>query len=107
MIATTRITLLRETIIVDEYGDSKDSYNAVATGIPAHIWEIEQTYFLPADGRETTIRKPKGMLNTTETVVKGDRLLDETTNTYYAVEHVFNNSSIVWAGPTRLRLAVV
>ena len=103
MLATSRLTLLKNTTSTDDYGDETDSYRAVGE-VFGHVGERARTVFDPQSGRYDTVRRYQGLVPYGTTVEKGYRLLHEATGTYYYVEHVLTS---VAHGPVRLELKTV
>lgn len=106
-VATTTCRILNESIGTNEYGDSIDSYQAVKSGVPAHIWEEEYSAGEPTDGSLHTYRRLVAMLPSGTDVQKGDRLKDEADDRIYLINHVTANKSFVARMPLKLELEIV
>jgi hypothetical protein len=107
-IPTVYFSRLTASVTTDFFGDERDVFNEVESGIPAHLYDKEQTVFVPADGKFTTVRKPVAILSTDQAVSKGDALKDEATNELFYVDNVVVPKTFVsggWGKRVELRRA--
>lgn len=92
---TTSVDVLRGTE-PDAVGDLIDSDTVVLTAIPASIIEQRQKPHQPRDGEDRNIRYFKGRVPRGTGVLKGDRLRDRVSGTYYVVESVYQQANPFW-----------
>ena len=92
---TTSVDVLRGTE-EDAVGDLVDSDTAVLTAVPASIIEQRQKPHQPRDGEDRNVRYFKGRVPRGTGVLKGDRLHDRVSGTYYVVESVYQQANPFW-----------
>jgi len=101
-IPTCVVTILRQRLTYNEYGDETDAHQVKQTGVPAHMAEREKTTFEPTSGRYATVRYKLVLLPPQTDVKIGDRLVDESDGQHYSVDDVYQRKSFAFPPPLRV-----
>lgn len=91
VLATCRATILRPTTFTDGGGDTRSSYNQIATGVTAAVQETSNRYFDKATQTPRTIRGFTGSFPSGTDLLEGDRVRDDTHGVTYLVTNTTLN----------------
>lgn len=106
-IPTTTISILGSpdgTTPTDEYGDSVESPEPVATGIPAAIHVRRETVATESDPNAVVVWYYVGRVPAGTPVTAAQRVRDDATGTIYLVDNVVNIPSAIVPQDVRLDL---
>lgn len=103
-IATCSISILRGTATDLVYGDTYDTEQVIATGIPASIIERNQKITTPGNATPRVVRAIDGLVGSNIDITDNDRIRDERTGQVYVVVAVINSALPGMASDTQLEL---
>lgn len=103
-IATCTISILRGAATDPVYGDSYDTSQVVASGIPASIIERNQKITTPGNPTPRIVRGFDGIVGSATDIRDSDRIRDEATGQVYVVTGVINSAMPGMISDTQLVL---
>lgn len=103
-VATCTISILRGTAQDPIYGDTYDTTQVIATGIPASIIERSQKITTPGNPTPRIVRAIDGIVGSATDITDADRIRDEKTGQVYVVTAVINSALPGMASDTQLEL---
>ena len=106
-IPTTQALLLEPKVEKDEYGDDRDVYARSKKSIPAHIAENKASVPDPSSGTLVIVTNHTALVPGHTKVERGWRIIDQKTDTTYAVERVRRRNTFIGSSPLRLELQLV
>lgn len=103
-IATCTISILRGTAKDLIYGDSYDTSQVIASGVPASIIERTQKIITPGNAAPRIVRAIDGIVGPATDIADSDRVQDEKTGQIYVVTAVINSALPGMDSDTQLEL---
>lgn len=103
-VATCTISILRGTATDLVYGDSYDTMQVVAAGVPASIIERQQKIVTPGNPQPRIVRSIDGIVGSGVDITDADRIRDEKTGQVYVVTAVINSALPGMSSDTQLEL---